>query len=85
MDNRSEHSLGEIQSLNEKKIRLIKVLVQPVVVIDDGTNLEEVEHPAIAIPAEEWPTYSSERFPREMVEWEKDINSKINSENEKNK
>jgi hypothetical protein len=52
------------------KLRLIKVLVQPVLVLDDGETIEEVEHPAIVIPADEWPTYSSERFPREIAEWQ---------------
>jgi hypothetical protein len=52
------------------KLRLIKVLVQPVLVLDDGETIEEVEHPAIVIPADEWPTYSSERFPREIEEWQ---------------
>lgn len=58
-----------------KRIRLVKVIVQPVFVLDDGTTIEEIEHPAIAIPASEWPTYSGERFPREMVAWEKEINA----------
>lgn len=52
------------------KLRLIKVLVQPVLVLDDGKTIEEVDHPAIVIPADEWPTYSSERFPREIEEWQ---------------
>ena len=52
------------------KLRLIKVLVQPVLVLDDGETIEEVDHPAVVIPADEWPTYSSERFPREIEEWQ---------------
>jgi len=48
----------------------VKVLVQPQVVLDHGTHIEEVEHPTIAIPAEEWPAYSGERFPRELEEWQ---------------
>jgi hypothetical protein len=52
------------------KLRLIKVVVQPIVVLDDGENIVEVEHPATVIPASEWPTYSSERFPREFAEWQ---------------
>ena len=52
------------------KLRLVKVLVQPVLVLDDGETIEEVDHPAIVIPADEWPTYSSERFPREIEEWQ---------------
>jgi hypothetical protein len=52
------------------RIRLLKVAVQPYFVLDDGTNVVEVEHPPTVIPAAEWPTYSSERFPSEMAEWQ---------------
>jgi hypothetical protein len=55
---------------NTPKLRLVKVLVQPVLVLDDGQTIEEVDHPAVVIPADEWPTYSSERFPREIEEWQ---------------
>ncbi len=55
------------------KLRLVKVLVQPVFVVDHGTHVTELEHPAVVIPALEWPTYSSERFPREVAEFEKAI------------
>lgn len=52
------------------KVRLVKVLVQPVFILDHGTHIEEVDHPTTVIPASEWPTYSSERFPREVEEWQ---------------
>jgi hypothetical protein len=52
------------------KLRLVKVVVQPIVLLDDGENMVEVEHPPTVIPAGEWPTYSSERFPREFAEWQ---------------
>lgn len=55
------------------KLRLVKVHVQPVFVLDDGENITEVEHPAVTIPAAEWPTYSSERFPAEVKVWQKQI------------
>lgn len=58
-----------------KKLRLLRVQVQPVFVIDDGETLEDVEHGVITIPAAEWPTYSSERFPRETAEWEERLNA----------
>lgn len=57
-----------------KRLRLVKVVVQPVFVLDDGENVTELEHPAIAIPAAEWPTYSSERFPAEVAAWEAELN-----------
>ncbi len=52
------------------KIRLIEVAVQPVFALDDGETLTRVEHQATVIPAADWPTYSSERFPRELAEWQ---------------
>ena len=52
------------------KLRLVKVVVQPFFVLDDGENITELEHQPTVIPASEWPTYSSERFPREVAEWQ---------------
>jgi hypothetical protein len=52
------------------KLRLVKVAVQPFFVLDDGEAITEIEHPAIVIPANEWPTYSSERFPAEIEAWQ---------------
>jgi hypothetical protein len=52
------------------KLRLVKVLVQPVFVLDDGETITEVEQPTVTIPACEWPTYSGERFPREVEAWQ---------------
>jgi len=52
------------------KLRLVKVAVQPFFVLDDGETITEVDHQATIIPASEWPTYSSERFPREVEEWQ---------------
>ena len=62
-----------------KKARLIKVLVQPVFVIDDGENIEEVEHPVVVIPAQEWPMYSGSRFQREVKAWEAELNQPVPS------
>lgn len=58
-----------------KRLLLVKVIVQPVFVLDDGENVAEIDHPAVAIPAVDWPTYSGERFPREVAEWEAQINA----------
>jgi hypothetical protein len=57
------------------KVRLLKVVVRPVFVLDDGETLVEVEHPATVIPAAEWPNYSSERFPREVGEWQRRLDT----------
>jgi hypothetical protein len=57
------------------KLRLVKVAVQPYFVLDDGENITEIEHPAVVIPASEWPTYSGERFPREIAAWQAQIDT----------
>lgn len=56
-----------------RKLRLVKVIVQPVFVVDDGENLAEVAHPAVTVPAEEWSDYSDRRFPRELVRWQEKL------------
>ena len=53
-----------------KRIRLVKVIVQPVFVLDDGENVIEVEHQPVAILAADWPAYSGERFPAEVEAWQ---------------
>jgi hypothetical protein len=45
-----------------RKLRLLKVLVQPVFVLDDGNALTELPADPIVVSAEEWPTYPSEGF-----------------------
>lgn len=57
-----------------KRLRLVKVVVKPVVVIDDGDIITEVDHPPVVIPASEWPTYSGERFPAELAAWQDELN-----------
>ena len=57
------------------KLRLVKVLVQPYFVLDAGENVTEVEHPPTMIPASEWPTYSSERFPAEVAAWQAQLDA----------
>jgi hypothetical protein len=57
------------------RLRLVKVLVQPVFLLDDGETMTEIEHPVTAIPAAEWPTYSGERFPKEVAVWQGTLNA----------
>lgn len=52
------------------KLRLVKVVVQPVFVLDDGEEIIEVEHPAVNVPAGDWDRYSSQTFPQEVVAWQ---------------
>lgn len=58
-----------------RKLRLVKVIVQPMFILDDGETVTEIEHPAVAIPAAEWPSYSSERFPREVEAWQAQVDA----------
>lgn len=53
-----------------QRLRLVKVVVQPVFVLDDGESLTEVEHGPTVIPAAEWSTYSSVRFADEVKMWQ---------------
>ena len=57
------------------KLALRRVLVQPEFVLIDGDTVTDVEHPTVAIPAAEWPTYSSERFPAEVAAWQEQLDA----------
>jgi hypothetical protein len=50
------------------KLRLVKVLVQPVFVLDHGTHLQDFVEQPKEISAKDWPRYSGEQFPRELAE-----------------
>jgi hypothetical protein len=49
------------------KLRLVKVVVQPHFVLDDGETLTEQVAEAVTVPASDWPTYATKQF-RESVE-----------------
>jgi hypothetical protein len=44
------------------KLRLLKVVVQAVFVLDDGETLSETTAEPVVVPANEWPTYPTEGF-----------------------
>jgi hypothetical protein len=49
-----------------KRLRLLKVIVQPVFVVDDGAELvEQPAEPVVVSPAE-WPTFATARFAEGM-------------------
>ena len=56
------------------KPRLVKVLVQPVFVLDDGEHLREANHGVVEVSAEEWPTYATGRFAAELEKWAREMN-----------
>jgi len=65
------------------RLRLRHVLVQPVFSVEDEEgNLADIDHALVQIPASEWPAYSSERFPREVAEWQARLDAGIDAESE---
>ena len=44
------------------KLRLLKVVVQAVFVLDDGETLTETTAEPVVVPAHEWPTYPTNGF-----------------------
>jgi len=45
-----------------RKLRLLKVIVQPVFVVDDGEQLvEQTAEPVVVLPAD-WPTFATTAF-----------------------
>lgn len=45
-----------------RRLRLLKVIVQPVFVVDDGETLVERIAEPVVVPAEEWPDFPTGRF-----------------------
>lgn len=44
------------------RLRLLKVIVQPVFVVDDGTSLTEHSAQPVTVTAAEWPGYATGPF-----------------------
>ena len=42
-----------------KQVRLLKVIVQVVVVVDDGEQLEERAVDPVTVPAADWPAFAA--------------------------
>jgi hypothetical protein len=58
-----------------KKIRVVKVIVQPVVVADDGKTLTELDIGPATVPPEAWPDYATTGFVEQLAAIEKQINA----------
>lgn len=56
-----------------KRLRLIKVIVQPIFVLDDGETLREQTVEPIQVRAEEW-----EEYPEMLLEQAKDAEVELN-------
>jgi hypothetical protein len=44
------------------KLRLLKVIVQPVFALDDGETLTEQPGEPVVVSPAEWPSFATERF-----------------------
>lgn len=44
------------------RLRLLEVVIQAVVVVDDGETLTKQVAQAVTIPAADWPAYATEGF-----------------------
>lgn len=56
------------------KVRLVKVIVQPIFVADDGENLRELPVSPKDVSASEWATYPAEAFSEAMSALEASLN-----------
>lgn len=45
-----------------RRLRLVKVAVQPTFVVDDGDTLTEVQGHAVAVTAANWPSFAADAF-----------------------
>ena len=56
-----------------KRLRLVKVIVQPVFVLDDGESLEEVTAQPLPVTAQDWPTFATDTFPQMAAQVEAQV------------
>lgn len=56
-----------------KTLRLVKVIVHPIFVVDDGETLTEFANTASEIPAADWPDFPG-RLLRDIAEAEAKLN-----------
>jgi hypothetical protein len=52
--------------MSAPRLRLLKVIVQPVFAVDDGESLSEQAAQPIVVQAAEWPTYATTNFVQAM-------------------
>ena len=57
-----------------KRLRLVKVVVHPILVVDDGETLTEFRNQPSEVPAAQWPQFP-ERLKRDIAEAEAQINA----------
>jgi hypothetical protein len=65
------------------ELRLLKVVVQPVVVIDDGVNLQEYAVDPITVNPTEWASYPAGRFQEQLKELQDQLAESVKAQAEK--
>lgn len=70
-------------SKQSMELRLLKVVVQPIMVLDDGNSLREVPVDPITVPANEWPNYPTGRFVQQMKELQGQLAQTIEAQQQK--
>lgn len=56
-----------------KKLRLVKVVVHPILVVDDGDSLTEFDNQPSVLPASEWAEFPA-KLAADIAEVEKALN-----------
>lgn len=56
-----------------KRLRLVKVIVHPIFVVDDGYSLSEFQNTASEIPASEWDGFPA-KLKADVAEAERQLN-----------
>lgn len=59
-----------------KRLRLVKVIVHPIFVVDDGETISEFENRPSAIPASEWDAFP-EKLKADIAEVESQLNAEL--------
>jgi hypothetical protein len=62
------------------RLRLLKVIVQPVFVLDDGENLVERAAQPVIVTAADWPEYAVTGFPESIEALRKEVEAAEPSE-----
>jgi hypothetical protein len=65
----------EVGNSDMRKLKLLKVILQPVFVLDDGVYLTEQLTDPVEVPASSWPAFAKEGFAQNIHVLEKQINS----------
>jgi hypothetical protein len=57
------------------RLRLLKVVVQPVFAIDDGETLTETTAEPVVVASADWPTYPATRFLEAVNELQSELDT----------